>query len=76
MNVDFSYPRDIVIVQQIKRRLSALNVKQIIDDSDAKTVTAVTEQLGNVVLWSGDAYDAIGQWTDADVKKRLNEIYI
>jgi hypothetical protein len=28
-----------------------------------------------VLLWEGFTYDAIGQWQDSDVTKRLNEIF-
>lgn len=50
-------------------------------------VTTYTEQVntryvrayvvgkGNVYIWQGDEYDAIGQWTDLDVQIRLNELY-
>lgn len=27
-----------------------------------------------VTLWEGDAYDAIGAWTDADVDARIEEL--
>ena len=30
---------------------------------------------GKTRLWEGDAYDAIGQWTDLDVQIRLNEMF-
>ena len=75
MNVDFDTPRDIVLVQQVKKKLSCVNVTQLIDSPDTKTVVAITEPLGTITLWSGSAYDAIGQWTDYDVKKRINQLY-
>ena len=28
-----------------------------------------------VILWEGDAYDAIGQFTDTDVASRIEEIF-
>jgi hypothetical protein len=28
-----------------------------------------------VILWSGDEYDNIGQWTDVDVQVRIKELY-
>jgi hypothetical protein len=40
-----------------------------------KKVIAHTSEFGSVVLWEGDAYDAIGQWTDLDVTARIKEIY-
>ena len=39
-------------------------------------VRAFVEELDEpVVLWEGAAYDAVGQWTDANVEARLTELY-
>ena len=46
----------------------------VIDDRTNKRVTAsVTTVFENLslVLWEGDAYDAAGQWTDADAEARI-----
>ena len=32
------------------------------------------ESYPQIILWQGDAYDAIGQWQDSDVIKRVEEI--
>lgn len=54
------------------------------DNPDSKIVTAKVNLLAadgqkydypEIILWSGDAYDAIGQWTDADVQSRIAEIF-
>jgi hypothetical protein len=37
---------------------------------------AHTNDLYNpIVLWSGDEYTAIGQWTDSDVLAKLEELF-
>ncbi len=52
-----------------------LEVEYVKDSYADKKVTAYTKSvLGAVVLWEKEAYDAIGQWTDEDVKQRLLEI--
>lgn len=52
-----------------------VEVMRTVDDAMAKTVTAFLNQgARSYVLWSGDAYDAIGQWTDIDVANRLKEL--
>ena len=56
-------------------KASKIEVSSIADDSVAKKVTAITN-LGKIVLWEGDAYDSIGQWTDADVHNKLVELYV
>jgi hypothetical protein len=56
-------------------KASKIEVSSVIDDSVAKKVTAKTN-LGAIVLWEGAAYDAIGQWTDADIHNKLVELYV
>jgi hypothetical protein len=59
------------------RTLSAdkIEIDHIIDYYADKKVIAFTKSvLGRITLWEGDAYDAIGQWTDQDVTDRIIEI--
>jgi len=55
----------------------------ITDSQDYKTVTTelsmAIDELGNpikriLVLWEGEAYDAIGQWTDEQAEARIKEL--
>lgn len=54
--------------------LSEVSVLRMIDKPGEKLVVVQTDEVGEIILWEGDAYDAIGQWTDLDVKTRLIEI--
>ena len=56
-------------------RTMTMTINSTEDDAVNRTVKAYTAEAGVIVLWSGDAYDAIGQWTDADVKARLIVIF-
>lgn len=59
--------------QQIKA--TSIQITSMVDNPAEKTITIKTNSiLGTVVLWEGEAYDAIGQWTDENVKTRLIEI--
>ena len=67
-----------VVIKEIPAyqvKISKVEIKQIIDSSVKKQVVAYTNNLGIVTLWEGAAYDAIGQWTDADVEARIKELY-
>lgn len=55
----------------------------ITDSQDYKTVVTelsmAIDELGNpikriLVLWEGEAYDAIGQWTDEQAEQRIKEL--
>lgn len=68
-----------VVLQRIPERLvksSSLAISHFIDNPTEKTVIAVTDTGREIVLWKGSEYDAIGQWTDADVVKRIKELYV
>jgi hypothetical protein len=75
MKITFKSPKEIVVVKEIKKTIPEININEIVDNSERKTVRAFTKELGVITLWEGDAYDTIGQWTDASVLKRINEIY-
>jgi len=69
-----------VVIKEIPAhqiKVTTIEILSITDDSVNKKVTAKAKQpIGDIVLWEGAAYDAIGQWTDADVIARLNELYV
>jgi hypothetical protein len=72
-----NFDNEIVIkeIPAYQVKVSKVEIKQIVDSSVKKQVIAYTNNLGIVTLWEGAAYDAIGQWTDADVDARIKELY-
>jgi hypothetical protein len=75
MKITFDTAKEIVLVQELKRTIEELTIDEIVDNNSRKEVKAYTKELGILVLWTGDAYDAIGEWTDADVVARVKELY-
>ena len=75
MKITFETPKEIVIVQELKRTFEELTIEEVVDSNSRKEVKAYTPELGIIVLWEGEAYDKIGQWTDADVINRIKELY-
>jgi hypothetical protein len=55
--------------------INNISIDHYIDSPSFKTVTAYTKQHGPIILWEGEAYDVVGQWTDADVQARLLEMF-
>jgi hypothetical protein len=53
-------------------------IQAIIDNPFDKIVRAFLKfgehQNNSFILWEGNAYDNIGQWTDVDAKNRIEEI--
>lgn len=82
MVVTLDAPVDIVIPSQVIRpvQLSStgvLTIVRYVDLPQEKIVRVFTEEVRMpIVLWSGDGYDAIGQWTDADVTARLKALAV
>ena len=76
MKVEISNPKSVVVVQEQKKTYGSLTIKRMVDFPKQKKVVAHIEEIdGPVVLWEGNAYDAIGEWTNDDVEKRLTELY-
>ena len=74
MKITFETPKEIVVVQELKRTFEEVTIEEVVDNPSRKEVKAFTRELGILVLWSGEAYDLIGQWTDADVVARVTEL--
>jgi hypothetical protein len=70
-------PSEIVVkhIPAFTIKASKIEVASIVDDSVAKKITANTN-LGKIILWEGDSYDNINQWTDSDVHTKLIELYV
>jgi hypothetical protein len=74
MKITFKTPKEIVIVKELKRTFEEVTIEEVTDNAERKVVRAFTKELGQLVLWEGEAYDAIGQWTDTDVQARVLEL--
>lgn len=74
MKITFETPKEIVVVKELKRSIEEITIEEIVDSVSRKIATAMILELGPLVLWEGEAYDAIGQWTDADAIARVKEL--
>ena len=72
-SVPINLPAPVITIPQTTA--STYRIIEAVDNHQSKTVT-VKVIVGDVpmgmnmrhfVVWSGDAYDAIGQWTDTDL---------
>jgi hypothetical protein len=73
--VSFDSPKVIKEVPAYQLTVPQLEVNYFVDSPSEKIVEAYIKSIGRVVLWEGDAYDAIGDWTNTDVSNRIKEIY-
>jgi hypothetical protein len=74
MKITFETPKEIVVVKELKRTFEEVTIEEVTDNPSRKEVKAFIRELGILVLWSGEAYDLVGQWTDADVVARVTEL--
>lgn len=76
MQINLNTPKKIVIQEERSKNIETLTVVRVVDLPQQKMVRCFLEEIDEpVVLWEGDAYDAIGQWTDVNVTERLSEIF-
>ena len=76
MKITFETPKEIVIVQELKRTFEEITIEEVVDNPSRKEVKAFARELGQLILWQNEEYDAIGQWTDADAIARINELLV
>lgn len=74
MKITFETPKEIVVVPELKRTFEEITIEEVVDNPSRKEVKAFTRELGILILWSQEEYDAIGQWTDTDVEARVSEL--
>jgi hypothetical protein len=76
MNITLNSPKKIVLQEEKSKTVSTLTVNRVVDLPKQKMVRCFIEELEEaIILWEGAAYDAVGQWTDANVEARLIELY-
>lgn len=76
MQINLNTPRKIVIQEERSKNIETLTVVRVVDLPQQKMVRCFLDEIDEpVVLWEGEAYDTIGQWTDSDVTERLSEIF-
>jgi hypothetical protein len=76
MIISLTQSQTITIQEARTTEINTLTINRMVDLPVQKVVKVFIAELPMpVTLWEGDAYDAIGQWTDQDVIDRLNELY-
>lgn len=75
MEITFDTPKEMVVTPEVKNSFTSITITSITDRPSRKLVTANALEGFSIILWKGAEYDAIGQWTDADVINRINELY-
>ena len=74
MTIILDTEKELVLVKEIKTKVTKVTIRQMIDEPEQKIVQAITLELGIITLWEVEAYDAIGQWTDTDVINKLKSL--
>mgnify|MGYP006276448627 CR=1 FL=1 len=72
--ITFSEPIVKKVMGGVELKTTELEIKKVIDNPATKQVAALVEGNELYVLWSGEAYDNIGNWTNENVETRLREM--
>lgn len=75
LNVVLDGPKVVKELPAVQVSLSNIEIEYFIDSPSKRIVEAYAKKIGKIVLWEGDAYDAIGDWTNADVEAKIKDIY-
>ena len=76
--IQLSEEKTIVLVTEQNVKTSNITVLNVTDYGDSVVANVSLQPMQgavkNLVLWEGDAYTNIGQWTDEDVTARILEL--
>lgn len=75
MEITLSMPKEIVVLPERRKTITKVEIIEVTDNSISRIVSAKTNEFGTIILWKGEEYDAIGQWTDTDVINKIKTIY-
>lgn len=76
MEIIFDEEKFIKTIPAINLNTDNIKIIQIVDLPLEKRIIAHTfNQFGPIVLWEGDDYDKIVDWTNEDVIDRVKEIF-
>ena len=65
---------DCILVNQVTDNGSSVHAIVTPVPKGAKALNPMGTQTINLILWAGEEYKKLGQWTDSDVEKRLIEL--
>ena len=75
-DIEFEAPITEMVIGGVPQKTKKISIAKIIDNPATKTVAVMTVKNRLFVLWAGDAYDAIGNWTNEQITERVKELAI
>lgn len=76
MELSITGNTEVVLVEEKKVTINKLTIQRMVDLPGQKKVVCFVKEIPTpIILWEGDTYDSIGQWTDVNVLARLRQIY-
>lgn len=79
LTIEFSQPVTIENIPAVVVTANSIEIDYFVDSPRQKIVIAYptreTRKPRQIILWQGDEYDAIGQWTETDAINRIREIF-
>jgi len=77
IEIVFDEEKFIKTIPAIHVNTDSMNIIQIVDLPIEKQIIAHTfNQFGPIVLWEGDNYDKMLDWTNEDIIDRVKELFI
>jgi hypothetical protein len=64
------------VINGTTQKTKQILIAKIIDNPGSKTVAVMTTKNRLYVLWAGEAYDNIGNWTNEQVEARVRELVL
>lgn len=69
-------PKDVVIAVEQRKTITKFTINRMVDLPKERIVRIFIDELNDpIVLWEGDAYDNIGNWTNDDIDAKLKDLY-
>lgn len=71
MQIPFPASGSAIVVPQLSKNFSELNIIRFVDEPEDKIVSVDTLELGRIYVYTGSAYDSNTNWTKNQVTASL-----
>jgi len=72
--ITLNTPLTFILQPEVKIELTNIEIQRIIDNPNEKFVRAFINGISDIILWEGNEYDAIGNWTQEQAEARIIEL--
>ncbi len=75
--IELESPKTIVVKEAVTKTVESIVLLQFLDvGTSVEAKLSIDNEIKDIILWDGDDYINIGQYTDTDIVNRIKELLV